>query len=253
MIPYLEENINSRSVEHMAETMEQFRGISEYMESEAEKWKISCVKEKNGIKILDKEAFTEVPEILKSIVLHQLLGEIAGKKKDIEMVHVRTLLELLEKQVGRRCDLPYEICAVRCYEGLEFIRRDGRKEEMEPQVRMKVFPREERLVTFPEKVYTKWFDYDIIKCTVKLRHREPGDYITVNKNGGTKKLKRYFIDEKIPQKERDQIWLLADGSHIMWIVGYRQNQAYQITEKTRNILEVEIDGGEKQWQKQSKF
>ena len=30
----------------------------------------------------------------------------------------------------------------------------------------------------------------------------------------------------------------------MWIVGYRQNQMYQITDKTRRILEIEINGGE---------
>ena len=95
----------------------------------------------------------------------------------------------------------------------------------------------------PQKTYTKWFDYDIIKNTVKIRHREPGDYITIDKNGKTQKLKQYFINEKIPQEERDRIWLIADGKHIMWIVGYRQNQQYQITENTRRILEIEFCGG----------
>ena len=36
----------------------------------------------------------------------------------------------------------------------------------------------------------------------------------INDQGGRKKLKDYMIDEKIPQKQRDQLWLLADGSHI---------------------------------------
>ena len=100
------------------------------------------------------------------------------------------------------------------------------------------------MVIFPENPYTKWFDYDIIKNTVKIRHREPGDYITISEAGGTQKLKQYFINEKIPGSQRDGIWLAADGKHIMWIVGYRQNQMYQITDKTRRILELKFYGGQ---------
>ena len=99
------------------------------------------------------------------------------------------------------------------------------------------------MTRFPEKEYTKWFDYDIIKNTVKIRHRKPGDSLAVNRMGGRQKLKQYFINEKIPKEERDRVWLVADGSKIMWVVGYRQSQDYQITEHTKNILEITFYGG----------
>ena len=70
------------------------------------------------------------------------------------------------------------------------------------------------------------------------------DSIVINRYGGRKKLKQYFTDQKVPQEDRDKIWLAADGSHILWIIGYRQNQAYQITDKTKRILEIEFNGGE---------
>ncbi len=56
-------------------------------------------------------------------------------------------------------------------------------------------------------------------------------------------MKAFMIDEKIPRQKRDQILLLADGSHILWIIGYRISEYYKVTEDTREILQVQSDGG----------
>ena len=53
-----------------------------------------------------------------------------------------------------------------------------------------------------------------------------------------------MIDEKIPREERERILLLAEGHHILWIVGYRISEYYKITEHTRQILQVQMDGGD---------
>lgn len=58
-----------------------------------------------------------------------------------------------------------------------------------------------------------------------------------------KTLKAFFIDEKIPKEERDRIPLVADGSHILWIVGYRISEHYKITEETETVLQIQTDGG----------
>ena len=114
------------------------------------------------------------------------------------------------------------------------------KEKNEPKISMRVFECDKLPDSFPQSPYTKWFDYDIIKNTVAIRHREPGDRIVIDKEGRSQKLKQYFINEKIPQSERERIWLVADGEQIMWVVGHRQSQAYQITERTKTILEIKI-------------
>ena len=51
-----------------------------------------------------------------------------------------------------------------------------------------------------------------------------------------------MIDEKIPREQRDRTWLLADGDHVMWVIGYRISEYYKITEGTRRILEAKIKG-----------
>lgn len=78
---------------------------------------------------------------------------------------------------------------------------------------------------------------------MRIRRREAGDYLTVDSQGHKKKLKEYFINEKIPQKERDAMWLLAEESHIIWVIGGRISTCYKIDEHTKRILEVQVVGG----------
>ena len=92
----------------------------------------------------------------------------------------------------------------------------------------------------PEKMYTKWFDYDKIKNTLSVRTRKTGDYIRIMPGYGKKTVKAFMIDEKIPREDRDRICLLADGSHILWIVGYRVSEKYKVTEHTKTILQVQM-------------
>ena len=94
-----------------------------------------------------------------------------------------------------------------------------------------------------EKTYTKWFDYDKIKNSPCARTRRQGDYLTVNSEGGRKKLNRIFIDEKIPAEMRDRLPVVAVGSEILWIPGGRMNEKYKITSTTGRVLELHYQGG----------
>lgn len=73
-----------------------------------------------------------------------------------------------------------------------------------------------------------------------MRYRRPGDYLTIDSQGGRKKLKSYFIDEKIPREEREKLLLIAEGNHIVWIPGRRMSSHYQIGDKTKTILKIKI-------------
>ena len=42
---------------------------------------------------------------------------------------------------------------------------------------------------------------------------------------------------------RDGVLLLADGFHILWVVGQRIGADYKIDECTKRILEVQFFGG----------
>ena len=247
VIPYLEDCVNTESVSHMGKTMERMYELEQYILEEVGQYKESCTGWKNGGRIIRQTEYTKIPKALRDNVLHEILCETAGRRKDIEEVHVQMLRDLFTKQVGKRIDLPYGVTAIRTYEGVRFEKNipeasyAGDENEL---FSIRVFDREPGNVTFPEKIYTKWFDYDISKNTVQIRHRIAGDSIVINRYGGRKKLKQYFTDQKVPQEDRDKIWIAADGDEVLWIVGYRQSQKYQITEKTTKILEIQYYGGE---------
>ena len=94
----------------------------------------------------------------------------------------------------------------------------------------------------PKNQYTKWFDYDRIKGMLSLRYRRTGDYLMLP-GGGSKAITRYMIDEKIPREQRDQIPVLTEGDHVLWVVGYRISEYYKITNATKTILQVDFNGG----------
>ena len=50
----------------------------------------------------------------------------------------------------------------------------------------------------------------------------------------------YFVNEKVPRQERDRIYLLAEGAHVIWIPGYRISEYYKVHEDTRMILQVRV-------------
>ena len=72
---------------------------------------------------------------------------------------------------------------------------------------------------------TQYFDKALLEQPIVIRSRRDGDTITLQ--GGTKKLKEYFIDEKIPRHKRDKMPLFACGSNILWAIGTVRANAYR--------------------------
>jgi tRNA(Ile)-lysidine synthase len=57
---------------------------------------------------------------------------------------------------------------------------------------------------------------------------------------GSKKLKSFFIDEKVPQNERKLVPILtSQDDDIIWVYEKRIAENYRVTDKTRRVLLVE--------------
>ena len=271
VLPILEEQVNSAAVRHMNETMEQIWELQEYMQEQVEAAYQECVQEhfeKACWIQIQQKSFETFPELIKKMVIRKGMEQVGGKKRDLSHKHVDVMMELMNKQVGRTLDLPYEMHAKRNYEGIRLEKRrtylSGEEKkagiiqecmaelnipgetilaDRNLKLRCKILekPKNLSIKDIPQKIYTKWFDYGIIKSSLYIRTRQAGDTIVIDEKGHQKKLKNWFVDEKIPKEVRDSQLLLAENNEILWVLGHRMSQAYQVKQSTKWILQIEVE------------
>ena len=94
----------------------------------------------------------------------------------------------------------------------------------------------EKLGKIPDDNRIACLDYDLIQFPLTIRHWYHGDYFFPLGMDQMKKLSDFFVDQKIPVPEKERIWVLASGKKIVWIMGYRIDNRFKITEKTRKVL-----------------
>ena len=240
IIPEMEK-INPKVVSHIAQAADTFQAIEEYLTGQADMLYREYVEQRENGYWIRKELFLE-KELMQSYVIRMVLERAADKKQDLTAFHVESILSLGKGRTGASVSLPGGVLASQVYGDL-YVRLPDSGEAPLKELELEIFPWENQQI--PEKTYTKWFDYDKIKSSLEIRHRKPGDFLTIADTGGRKKLKDYFIDCKIPREEREKLTLLAEGSHILWVVGYRISQYYKVTSQTKTVLKVHVKGVDK--------
>ncbi len=269
VIPILSQ-VNDQAVSHISQVATFAMEAVELLEDLAGQAQEKYVFENDMGVCIRQELLQESPAIQRN-VLHNVLAGTAKSSKDILKIHVQQVRELFDRQNGKQAALPYDLEAERIYEGV--LLRNTKENKKKPchidtvgadstqrswelpntgnfsilshgyQISTRLLHKIPQNEEIPKKLYTKWFDYDKIKGTMRLRTRQEQDYLVIDTQGRRKKLKKYFIDEKVPKEKRDQILLLADESHILWVIGHRISEDIKVTEDTKRILEVRISGG----------
>ncbi len=213
-----------------------------------------------AVRLQEEEEYLDrqTPEVSEAISIHWLLQYPVNLQKrilrkwlrnhelvqDVQQVHIEQLLELAKGQTGRRISLPKGLTAQKSYDIL-IIHRTMPCPALQqgfPSFQMEILTLEEaakqwespqQVPALPEE---KWLSADELESRPVWRTRKAGDYIVIT--GGHKKLKDFLIDEKVPREERDKLPLLADGSHVLWVFGYRISDDVKITENTQQVLHV---------------
>ena len=82
-------------------------------------------------------------------------------------------------------------------------------------------------------------DYDKLNFPLMLRKWQKGDYFQPLGMDNIKKISDYFVDKKLSLPEKENTWILFSGAKIVWIIGQRLDDRFKVTEKTKEILQIE--------------
>ncbi len=263
ILAYAEREVCKGAVVNMNRAAEQLLEAEEYIGRQTKDALKRCVQaggEQGTVEIRIPELFKE-DEYLRGRILLESVAMAAGCKKDITAAHIKGMESLFRGTGSRELHLPYHLAVYKKYDLGMIKKRDkaGKDKPVLPLAEYEVgacFPssvcvpglgKVELTLTepfcrnsqnIPEKTYTKWFDYDKISSAIVFRTRKSGDYFMINNGMGRKSLQDFFVNEKVPRQERNKIYLLAEGSHVIWIPGYRISDYYKVHKNTSTVLQV---------------
>ncbi len=216
--------------------------------------------------ILDNHRLRGWPAGIQRSVIRRTLRHFKKFLEDIQFNHIEAIRLLYLKEEGEKfLDLPGEIRIRKSYQDLLFgsvkyfkitkAEEASRPEEFELALDKENVIANLGLRFIVQKYDYKYLDYknlinkdsrnkacldyDKLNFPLKLRTRRPGDRFQPLNSTFFKKIKSYFIDEKVDRYKRDRIMLVVDNSdRIVWIAGFQIDNRFKITRKTKKILYI---------------
>ncbi|MGH7151282.1 MAG: tRNA lysidine(34) synthetase TilS, partial [Planctomycetota bacterium] len=82
------------------------------------------------------------------------------------------------------------------------------------------------------------FDPSACAGPLLLRSRRAGDRFHPLGSPGARKVSDFLIDRKVPRSERDRVPILVCGNRVVWVVGYRIDQAARVGSGTGRVVRV---------------
>lgn len=157
-----------------------------------------------------------------------------GVNKDIERKHINLIEELAIKgENGKKITLPFNILAIKEYDYVTIYNKQKEEVSFEAEFKCGEFD----VTNFGKLVVKRVKDFDnldgllidyrkVPKDAV-WRFRQDGDVFT-KFGGGTKKLKAFLIDKKVPARLRDFLPVLASGNEVYVVAGVEISEKVKV-------------------------
>ena len=257
LIPKLLAEFDPNLIEKVRRTTEIVRDEECLLEAlSIEKFKALSRQGKEGELCFEISELQELPIALKRRIIRHAIREAKGTLRRIHFAHMEAVLDILKSRAPNlRISLPGGLQVLKEYEQLKFC------EEAQGKVRFRhefnALPAE---IWIPElncgiqiKV-SQWdskrspraegacafIDFDTLRFPLIVRSWEEGDRFQPLGMTGQKKVKDFFMDVKLPRRERERIPIVLFGDMVSWIGGQRIDDRVKVTDSTKKILELDM-------------
>ena len=275
VFPILKKSVNSNVINNICKSSKLLTEADEYFENIAKSFCKEHLIYSEDSFLLDKESLLSLPHIVAGYVIRYSLREILKEYglgiKDIGMVHIDDVLNLVKSENGKKIDLKYSIKVYNEYRDIRFVKKTNEKSNnIISGIRYNII-NEFSTENIPKDKLKKWFDFDkvvenivkyngksisnsigedveykFLKAAIVVREIKSGDFIHIG--NGRKSIKKLMTDEKIPARVRNEYRVFAIGSDVLWILQGRDGipvldrigNIYKIDKSTKKVLEISI-------------
>jgi tRNA(Ile)-lysidine synthase len=260
LMPRIKE-INPNIIDTLLRTASIFREEERYFEILVAKALMKLMSRKTNSRI---ELFLSPLAAMEKIILRRTLRKAIGETtglRGINFIHIEDIIELVRRgKAGDRLYLPHGIRAIKDYSTLILtsdppVKLDTYTMEVPGEMVLKEagsliratiqesqeLEEKDLTSTLESRLSTAAvFDADRLIFPLAVRPRKEGDFFYPLGFGKKKKLQDFFVDEKVPRDERDAVPLVVSGEDIIWVVGYRGDERFKVTDETKRVLRLEV-------------
>ncbi len=258
LIPYLETNYNPALKKVLFQMSRRLSRDNRYLLKETENIYPRLVQEESADKnILKISKIIECDEAIQFRLIRKGLERLKGDLKSIEAKHVDDILKLSKsREAHGSISLPGGLTAKKSYDFLELRRASPKKfnkftrkilnipgKTYVPELNLEIegeLKERDNLSWPPDPEREACLDYEKLTFPLHLSLRWPGAKFRPLGMKGTKKLKDFFMDEKIPQEERNKIPLVLSKNEIVWVAGHRIAHPFRLTQNSKKVLVLRI-------------
>jgi len=266
LFPYINENFGADIIDSLCRLAENAAADQCFLERYAAKAYEQVLREsRDGQVSMDIGRLRELEPAVLMRVFRQAITHAAGSAKGVGSIHYQALSDLVTRgTTGMQAELPRGIRAsvsygiLKVFSGDSHETRDQHPADFSREVAVPgttAVPEAgadlsvsvhqplsiDKYKSLGYNPYVQYFDYDLLKKGIHIRNRRAGDIFRPFGSCGTKKLKEFFIDSKIPREERGRIPLICRGNEVVWVIGYKISDKFKVTENTKKVLKIEFN------------
>ncbi len=257
LIPLLEQKYNPNIKTGLCRTAEIFGAESAYLDEMTSEAYDACKLEVSPYKniTLDRTQFLHNHIVLQRRIIRHSISERIGHVSDFTFDHCNAILNIINgEKPNAEITFPNGLHFSRAYQQLIFditsavtddftclLNVPGKTyiNEIDMEIGADLYDMPPGGVsTLPDGTHEAIFDYDAIQLPLIVRNRQDGDRFQPYGMDGTKKIKDYLMNAKVPLSERDRIPMIISGNDIIWLIGFTTHEQYKVHHQTQTVLHL---------------